>query len=104
MAKPMDFSKEGILKALGWGGLIAAATGPEGVLQEGIATALGGIDSMLQKVAPKFVMNANDFTVFGSIKYWDEILGKVKEANQKLGIETRCSIPRNIECTSYAFK
>jgi hypothetical protein len=31
-------------------------------------------------------MNAKDFTVFGSIQYWDKILDKVKDANQKLGI------------------
>ena len=82
----MDISVEGILKTLGWGAFVGAATGAAGLKQEAIAAAIGGIGEMIKKVADGFEINANDFTVFGSIQYWDKILDKVKDANQKLGI------------------
>ena len=82
----MDFTVEGILKGLGLGLTIGGTTGGAGLKQEAIAAGLGVIESTLQKMAPQFKMGASDFTVFGSIKYWDEIIGKIKDANQNLGI------------------
>lgn len=68
-------------------GFEIAIKGWEGKLQDIVANyGLGNIEKIMQKVAPDFKMNIEDFTVFGSIKYWDEILGKVKDANQRLGI------------------
>ena len=64
-----------------------AIKGWEGKLQDVIANyGLGTIEKITQKILPEFKMGIDDFTVFGSIKYWDEILGKMKDANQRLGI------------------
>jgi len=68
-------------------GFDLAIKGWEGKLQDIVANyGLGNIEKIMQKVATDFKLGADDFTVFGSIKYWDGILGKIKDANQKLGI------------------
>ena len=82
---PDDLIKGG--KFVGFQLLDTAIKGWEGKLQDVVANfGLSSIESVMQKIVPEFKMDVEDFTVFGSIKYWDEILGKIKDANQELGI------------------
>lgn len=70
------------------GGMVgdAALAGPEGLAQNLVAKSLGVVESLTKKIIPTFEANMGDFSIFGSIKYWDDIIGKIKESNQSLGI------------------
>ena len=82
---PEDLIKGG--KFVGFQLLDTAIKGWEGKMQDVVANfGLSSIESVIKKIIPDFNMEVEDFTVFGSIKYWDKILGNIKDANQKLGI------------------
>lgn len=74
------------LGVLGQIGAIAAFTGADGLKMEAIAKSLGVVEGVISKITDKVKINAEDFTLLGSVKYWDGILGKMKDANQSLGI------------------
>lgn len=65
---------------------ISAFTGADGLKMEAIAKGLGVVEGVINKITDKVKINAEDFTLLGSVKYWDGILGKMKDANQALGI------------------
>lgn len=65
----------------------AALGGGAGLKMEMFSQALGGVESVLKKIGGEQVkINAEDFSLFGSIRYWDEIIGKMSDTNQALGI------------------
>lgn len=74
------------LSILGQITAIGAMTGADGLKMEAIAKGLGVVEGIVSKITDKVKINAEDFTLLGSIKYWDNILGKMKDANQALGI------------------
>jgi signal transduction histidine kinase len=64
----------------------AALGGKEGLQMAALSKGLEAAQTVISKVAKDVKIGAEDFTLLGSISYWDNILGKMSDANQALGI------------------
>jgi len=78
----------GDLKAAG----TAITHGFEGWVQHGIGKALGEVEGMLGGMVD---IGAQDFTPYGSIKYWNDIISLARDMNRSLGIAGE--LGRNIQ-------
>lgn len=78
------------LKDATWLGLNTAfdtaISGWEGALQNMGVKALGIFEKISAKAIPELDLKIKDFTVLGSISYWDKIIGSMSSVNQSLGI------------------
>jgi len=91
MANFLDFliNPEKLKKGAGFlaeGTIESALGGKAGGELFAYSKALQGVDVLLGKITDKVKIGGEDFSLLGSIKYWDGVLGKMNETNRTLGI------------------
>ena len=80
-----------------------SAFGPDALKMQGISDGLGKLEGIIQNILPKVKIGASDFSLFGSINYWDTILTDIKNSNKELGIAGNLSnVLENSFTSAYA--